>query len=174
MVILVDKEDQVVGTAHKMTVHELGLLHRAFSVLVFNSKGELLLQQRALHKYHTPGLWTNTCCSHPFPEEETNQAACRRLKEEMGLEIPLENLFTFRYFSELPDGLIEHEMDHVLVGYTNEEPVINPEEVAGFRYMSMETILSELIRQPELYTPWFKIIIMQFGNKIEAVRRGRR
>src|SRR5688572_11010720 len=121
-VVLVDASDKVVGTMEKMEVHEKGLLHRAFSVFVFNSKRELLMQQRALQKYHSAGLWTNTCCSHPRPGEETISAAKRRLKEEMGLEIELESQFSFIYKTTFGNGLTEHEYDHVYFGFTDQPP----------------------------------------------------
>ncbi len=157
-VILVDERDQPLGTMEKMEAHRQGLLHRAISVFIFNREGRLLLQQRALHKYHSGGLWTNTCCSHPSPGEETSAAAHRRLREEMGLETPLHFAFTFLYHAPFDNGLVEHELDHVFIGRTDQIPTVNPEEVADYRWVSMAEIEREIQADPEAYTAWFKLI----------------
>ncbi len=154
-VVLVDEQDQDIGQLEKIEAHELGLLHRAFSVLLFNDRGELLLQQRAAHKYHSPLLWTNTCCSHQRPNETTLMAAERRLKEEMGMSAPMQTAFKFQYKATLDQGLTEHELDHVLFGYTNQDPNINPEEVAAFRWISMAQLLQELQSKRDSFTIWF-------------------
>ena len=156
-VILVDKTDHPIGEMEKQEAHIKGVLHRAFSIFIFNSKGEVLLQQRALHKYHSGGLWTNTCCSHPRNGETTIQAANRRLKEEMGMSCSLTEEFTFIYKAKLDNDLYEHELDHVLFGTTDLLPQINKEEVADYKYSSFQDIQQEMIAYPERYTAWFKI-----------------
>jgi len=165
-VILVDEQDNEIGQLEKMEAHRLGLLHRAFSIILFNHKGEMLLQQRAAHKYHSPLLWTNTCCSHQRPGESNQAAAKRRLNEEMGMEVELTESFSFLYKAKLDQGLTEHELDHVLFGYTNENPVINTEEVASYKWISMEALLHDLDGRPEAYTEWFKILLNQHLEKI--------
>ncbi|NDE04424.1 MAG: isopentenyl-diphosphate Delta-isomerase [Flavobacteriia bacterium] len=165
-VVLVNEQDQVLGQLEKIEAHELGLLHRAFSVLLFNDRGELLLQQRAAHKYHSPLLWTNTCCSHQRPNETTLMAAERRLKEEMGMSAPMQTAFKFQYKATLDQGLTEHELDHVLFGYTNQDPNINPEEVAAFRWISMDQLLQELQSKRDSFTIWFQILLDQHLEKI--------
>jgi len=165
-VVLVDEQDQVLGQREKIEAHELGLLHRAFSVLLFNDRGELLLQQRAANKYHSPLLWTNTCCSHQRPNETTLMAAERRLKEEMGMSAPMQTAFKFQYKATLDQGLTEHELDHVLFGYTNQDPNINPEEVAAFRWISMAQLLEELQSKRDSFTIWFQILLDQHLEKI--------
>jgi len=162
MIVLVDKEDNEIGTMEKIEAHEKALLHRAFSVFIFNSAGKMLLQQRAFDKYHSGGLWTNTCCSHPFPNESVPQAALRRLKEEMGLEARLEYLFWFEYMAPFDNGLTEHEIDHVYIGFTDELPAINPQEVADYTYLFIHEIQADIERNPEKYTVWFRIIFNRF------------
>ena len=157
-VILVDKHDVEQGTMEKMEAHKNGgTLHRAFSVFVFNTKGELLLQRRALHKYHSGGLWTNTCCSHPRPGETVREAGHRRLEEEMGMQCKLVELFSFEYKAELDGGMTEWELDHVLLGLSEKEPSINEEEAADFKYMPLDEIDEDLNKNPQNYTEWFKI-----------------
>ena len=156
-VILVDKTDHQIGEMEKQEAHIKGLLHRAFSIFIFNSKGEVLLQQRAFHKYHSGGLWTNTCCSHPRNGETTIQAANRRLKEEMGMSCALNEEFSFIYKAKLDNDLYEHELDHVLFGTTDSLPLINKEEVADYKYSSFQDIQQEMKEYPEKYTAWFKI-----------------
>ena len=169
-VILVDTNDSVLGTMPKMEAHEKAILHRAFSVFVLNKNGELLLQQRAWEKYHSPGLWTNTCCSHQRLGESSLQAGHRRLWEEMGMETPLETLFTFIYKAPFDNGLTEHELDHVLLGYADQDPDINPAEVAAFRWMDLSQVAYELKHQPEQYTAWFKIIFDRFQRHVESIK----
>ncbi|WP_448702391.1 isopentenyl-diphosphate Delta-isomerase [Mucilaginibacter sp. AW1-3] len=159
MVMIVDGGGETTGTMDKMAAHRTGTLHRAFSVFVFNSKDQLLLQQRALDKYHSGGLWTNTCCSHPKPGEFTLDAANRRLQEEMGMGCELTELFQFSYRHEFENGLIENEYDHVLLGTSDELPIPDPAEVAGFRYVHTDQLLFELSAQPDRFTPWFKICL---------------
>nr|WP_294941747.1 isopentenyl-diphosphate Delta-isomerase [uncultured Mucilaginibacter sp.] len=160
-VVIVNTCGQAIGTMDKMAAHRCGVLHRAFSVFIFNSKGQLLLQQRALHKYHSGGLWTNTCCSHPRPGEKTLSAANRRLHEEMGMNCRLTELFQFSYRHEFENGLIENEYDHVFIGKSDQLPQPNPDEVASFKYLDAELLIFELAEQPHLYTPWFKICLEQ-------------
>lgn len=156
-VILVDNNDHVLGTMEKMAAHSSGQLHRAFSVFIFDHNGRLLLQQRAFDKYHSPGQWSNTCCSHPRPGEQNSDAARRRLKEEMGLECDLVYGFSFIYHAVLGNGLIEHEFDHVFFGTTAALPVINTQEVAAFAFRSPEEVNEQLKQNPAAYTAWFKI-----------------
>lgn len=160
-IIIVNASGEAIGTIDKLAAHQTGTLHRAFSVFIFNSKGQLLLQQRALDKYHSGGLWTNTCCSHPRTGEITADAAHRRLQEEMGMNCKLTELFQFSYRHEFENGLIENEYDHVFMGISDEVPVPNKEEVANFRYMDIEQITYDLLENPDLYTPWFKICLEQ-------------
>lgn len=169
-VILVDTADTPLGTMPKMEAHEKAVLHRAFSVFIFNQKGELMLQQRALHKYHSPGLWTNTCCSHQRLGETNIEAGKRRLYEEMGFSVPLQELFSFIYKAPFDNGLTEHELDHVMVGYFEAEPTINPEEVAAWKWISLEELEQDLSRKPENYTVWFKIIFDRFYNHIKQIQ----
>lgn len=168
-VILVNHEDIPLGSIGKMEAHQLGLLHRAFSIFIFNSKGELLMQQRALDKYHSAGLWTNTCCSHPRPFEATHLAASRRLEEEMGMNCKLSYGFNFTYEASFSNHLTENEIDHVYFGYTDDLPVINNTEVAAFKFISLPDLLLDLKQNPDIYTAWLKICIdkvLAFKNKI--------
>lgn len=161
-VILVNEFDEQLGLMPKMEAHEKALLHRAFSVFVFNDQNELMLQQRALSKYHSPGLWTNTCCSHQREGESNIQAGTRRLMEEMGFATTLEEKTSFIYKAPFDNGLTEHELDHIMVGYYQEDPNINKEEVEAWKWMPLEDVKSDIINQPELYTAWFKIIFDKF------------
>lgn len=165
-VILVNELDEQIGLMPKMEAHEKALLHRAFSVFVFNDKNELMLQQRALHKYHSPGLWTNTCCSHQREGESNIQAGKRRLQEEMGFVTDLKEVISFIYKAPFDNGLTEHEFDHVIIGNYNGNPVINPDEVADWKWMSLEAIKADMEVNPELYTAWFKIIFEKFYESI--------
>ncbi|MDH4472608.1 MAG: isopentenyl-diphosphate Delta-isomerase [Fluviicola sp.] len=158
-VVLVDSNDQPIGKMEKLEAHQRGLLHRAFSVFVFNHNNELLLQQRAIEKYHSGGLWTNTCCSHPMPTQSLELAGSKRLLEEMGFTTELSRLFAFEYRVELDNQLIEHEYDHVLVGRYDGDVFPNPEEVMAIRWISMEDLLTELKQHPDRFTSWFKIIL---------------
>jgi len=168
MVILVDLNDVEIGSIEKMEAHEKALLHRAFSVFIFNSNGELLMQQRANNKYHSAGLWTNTCCSHPFPGEKTLDAANRRLHEEMGLKTKLEFKFKFLYKAPFDNDLTEHEIDHVFVGYSDEIPLLNVDEVAAHKYMTLQNVQKNIAAEPEQYTVWFKIIFSEFMQEISS------
>lgn len=161
-VILVNEFDEQIGLMPKMEAHEKALLHRAFSVFVFNDQNQLMLQQRALSKYHSPGLWTNTCCSHQREGESNIQAGTRRLMEEMGFVTTLEEKTSFIYKAPFDNGLTEHELDHIMVGYYQEDPNINKEEVEAWKWMPLEDVKSDIINQPELYTAWFKIIFEKF------------
>ncbi|MCF8268756.1 MAG: isopentenyl-diphosphate Delta-isomerase [Crocinitomicaceae bacterium] len=163
-VILVNKHDQEIGTMEKMEAHVQGMLHRAFSVLIFNSKGQLLIHRRAYGKYHSEGLWTNTCCSHPLPGETIVAAANRRLMEEMGMETPLAPLFSFIYRAELENNLVEHELDHVLIGFTDDQPVVNPEEVSDYKWVSMHEIEEDIEQHEAQYTAWFKKIVLEYKS----------
>jgi isopentenyl-diphosphate delta-isomerase len=156
-VILVDENDDMVGTMDKMEAHKQGLLHRAFSIFIFNSKGEMLLQQRAFTKYHSGGLWTNACCSHPLPGEKTQDAAQRRLMEELGFETPIEKIFDFSYKADFKNGLTENEFDHVFAGEYEGELDINPDEVNDFIYKEVSEVKNEMQTEPQKFTAWFHI-----------------
>ncbi|MDZ4668564.1 MAG: isopentenyl-diphosphate Delta-isomerase [bacterium] len=169
MVILVNENDQELGLMEKLEAHQKGVLHRAFSVLVFNKEGQMLLQQRAFNKYHSGGLWTNTCCSHPRQGENTMEAAHRRLMEEMGFDCDLTLHQTFVYKAPFDNGLTEHELDHVFVGEYNFDPAFNPEEVNQFQWISMDELYLQLKENPEHYTVWFRMIMdnyVHLGKKV--------
>lgn len=166
-VILVNEKDEQLGLMSKMEAHEKAMLHRAFSVFIFNEKGELLLQQRAKEKYHSPLLWTNTCCSHQRDGETNLQAGKRRLREEMGFDCDLKEVFWFVYKAPFDNGLTEHELDHVMVGYYDKDPVINREEVESFQWMTLEDVKKDINEFPEKYTEWFKIIFKESFDKLE-------
>jgi len=165
-VILVNFQDQVIGKMEKLEAHQKGLLHRAFSVFVFNSNKELLLQKRALGKYHSEGLWTNTCCSHPSPGETIENAAKRRLQEEMGYSCQLNTTFSFIYDVQLDNELIEHELDHVVIGISNVDPILNSEEASDFKWMCLKEIKEDIKSNSENYTSWFKIILDEHFDKL--------
>lgn len=165
-VILVNEKDEKIGLMPKQEAHVKGVLHRAFSVFIFNDKNELMLQQRALHKYHTPGLWANSCCSHQRDGESSVEAGMRRLEEEMGFVTDLEERTSFIYKAEFDNGLTEHEFDHIMVGQYNGEPNINPEEVAAWKWMSLEDVKQDIADNPDTYTAWFKIIFEKFYKHI--------
>lgn len=168
-VILVDKNDVQTGTASKLEAHEKALLHRAVSVFIVNSKGEWLLQRRALDKYHSNGLWTNTCCTHPFPGEAARDAATRRLQEEMGMQCELTYLFSFIYQGKLDNDLTEHELDHVFLGVSDDEPVINRMEVDDWEYVSWEVLCNDVKQNPSEYTYWFRKIFEDVHNHIHII-----
>lgn len=157
--ILVDKKDIEIGIAEKMEVHRKGKLHRAFSIIIFNSKGEMLIQQRAKTKYHSGGLWANACCSHPLKGENTEKAAHRRLKEEMGFDCRLKEVTSFIYKVEFDNGLTENEFDHIFVGFYNGGIKPNRNEVDDFRFSDTDELKKDIKLHPEKYTPWFRIII---------------
>ena len=165
-VILVDEQDNEVGFMEKIEAHEKALLHRAFSVFVFNDNNELMLQQRAKSKYHSPLLWTNTCCSHQRKGESNISAGKRRLQEEMGFTCELEEVFSFIYKAPFDNGLTEHELDHVMIGKYNSEPVVNPDEVEGYKWMKLEAVKKDIENNPFEYTAWFKIIFEKSYEKI--------
>ncbi len=167
-VILVNQNDEQIGLMPKLEAHEKAVLHRAFSVFVLNDKNEMMLQQRASIKYHSPLLWTNTCCSHQREGETNIQAGSRRLFEEMGFETSLKELFHFIYKAPFDNGLTEHELDHVMIGYYNDEPKINREEVENWKWMSIEDVAKDIQLQPEIYTVWFKIIFDEFYHFLES------
>jgi isopentenyl-diphosphate Delta-isomerase len=156
-VILVDEQDNELGLMEKMEAHEKALLHRAFSVFIFNDAGQMLLQQRAYNKYHSGGLWTNACCSHPLPGESVADAAQRRLMEEMGFTTPLNKAFAFVYKAPFDNGLVEHEFDHVFTGYHNGSIAPNEAEVQDYCYQTMDEIKQGIAAQPHRFTEWFKI-----------------
>lgn len=166
-VILVNEKDEPIGLMPKLEAHEKALLHRAFSVFVLNDKNEIMLQQRAANKYHSPLLWTNTCCSHQREGETNIQAGKRRLFEEMGFDTELKELFSFIYKAPFDNGLTEHEFDHVMIGYSNQPPQINIEEVESWKWMKIEDIKADMLVNPQVYTAWFKIIFEKFYYYLE-------
>jgi isopentenyl-diphosphate delta-isomerase len=161
-VILVNENDEQIGLMPKMEAHEKGVLHRAFSVFIFNESNQLLLQQRAFGKYHSPGLWTNTCCSHQRDGETSLEAGARRLEEEMGFTTLLRETTSFIYKAPFDNGLTEHELDHILIGKFSGLPIINEDEVASWKWMSVEAVKEDMALNPEQYTAWFKIIFEKF------------
>ncbi len=167
-VILVDSDDNQIGVSEKMEAHRNALLHRAVSVFICNTKGEWLLQRRALTKYHSNGLWTNTCCSHPNPNESSIDAANRRLAEEMGMRCELNELFSFTYKEVLDNELTEYEFDHVFIGITDEKPTINLDEVMEFKYISFSDLQKDIELNPSDYTVWFKMIFERVKFKISG------
>ena len=166
-VILVNENDEIIGQMEKIEAHEKAFLHRAFSVFILNNKNEIMLQQRARCKYHSPLLWTNTCCSHQRINETNIEAGKRRLLEEMGFETELKELFHFIYKAPFDNGLTEHELDHVMIGYYNDEPNINLEEVEHWQWMSIDNIKNDMQQNRQNYTVWFKIIFEQFSQHFE-------
>ncbi len=166
-VILVDKNDNQVGLMPKLEAHEKGVLHRAFSIFIFNSKYELLLQKRASSKYHSGGLWTNTCCSHPREGEDILDAANRRLDEEMGITTSLRKVYDFIYKAELDNQLTEHEFDHVFYGVFDNDPILNKDEAEDFKWVDMETLNNDIIKNEDNYTVWFKIAFEYFYNYLK-------
>lgn len=169
-VILVNENNEQIGLMPKMEAHEKAVLHRAFSVFIFNDSNELMLQQRALDKYHSPGLWTNTCCSHQRDGETNIAAGKRRLIEEMGFTTELKESISFIYKAPFDNGLTEHEYDHVLLGTYNDEPIINPEEVASWKWMKIEDVKVDIALHPEQYTEWFKIIFQKFYQHLNILQ----
>ncbi|WKW47487.1 isopentenyl-diphosphate Delta-isomerase [Myroides sp. JBRI-B21084] len=170
-VILVNHNDEPIGLMEKIEAHEKALLHRAFSVFVLNNKNQIMLQQRAAHKYHSPLLWTNTCCSHQRVGETNLQAGTRRLQEEMGFTTPLKEVFSFIYKAPFDNGLTEHEYDHVMIGYYNDEPIINKNEVENWKWMNAEDIKNDMQLNPQNYTAWFKIIFDKFYHYIQQAKQ---
>lgn len=166
-VILVNENDEPIGLMPKMEAHEKAALHRAFSVFILNSKNEIMLQQRAAQKYHSPLLWTNTTCSHQRAGETNLEAGNRRLMEEMGFTTNLKELFSFIYKAPFENGLTEHELDHVMIGYYEDEPNINREEAESWKWMGIEEVKADMQQHPELYTVWFKIIFDEFYHYLE-------
>ncbi|WP_298904896.1 isopentenyl-diphosphate Delta-isomerase [uncultured Psychroserpens sp.] len=169
-VILVNENDEQIGTMAKMEAHEKAILHRAFSVFIFNDNNELMLQQRAKHKYHSPLLWTNTCCSHQRVGETNIEAGKRRLQEEMGFSVDLKETISFIYKAPFDNGLTEHEFDHVMIGHYNKEPLINSDEVEAWKWMPIEAVKVDIELHPELYTAWFKIIFDKFYEHINIIK----
>lgn len=158
-VILVNENDEVTGVAEKLATHSRGALHRAFSIFIFNSLGQLLLQKRTASKYHSKGLWSNTCCGHPRPGESTETASRRRLHEEMGFDCELRKVFEFTYYAELDDGLFEHEYDHVLVGQFDGDPNPSRDEVDAWRWVDLAALKLDMKESPEDFTCWFKLAL---------------
>lgn len=167
-VILVDEDDTAIGVGEKIEVHKKGLLHRAFSLFHFNENGDMLLQKRAASKYHSPGLWTNACCSHPLPDETLEGAVIRRTKEELGMDIwEPKKVFEFTYRAKLEGGMIEHEYDHVFISRNNAIPIPNPAEVSDVKFATIASIVEGVKRHPEEYTAWFKIALPKLQSVLE-------
>jgi isopentenyl-diphosphate delta-isomerase len=158
-VILVDTQDNVVGYMEKLEAHRKGVLHRAFSILIFNSKGEVLLQKRSGKKYHSGGLWTNACCSHPLPDESLPDATRKRLQHEMGIDVQPHFAYKFLYKTNLDKDLIEHEYDHVFIAKYDGAPSVNSDEVEDWKFMDVVSLRLDLQQHPEAYTEWFKLIM---------------
>ena len=169
-VILVDEQDNELGTMEKLQAHIEAKLHRAISVFIFNDRKEMLLQKRASTKYHSANLWTNTCCSHPKPNENTTDAAKRRLKEEMGIDCNLQAVFNFTYLAKLENGISEHEFDHVFFGFTNDKPKLNLEEASDYKYLSLDKIENQLKQNPEQFTVWFTIIFERVKTELNNAK----
>ncbi len=167
-VILVNESDEQIGLMPKLEAHQKAVLHRAFSVFIFNDANELMLQQRATSKYHSPGLWTNTCCSHQRDGESNLEAGIRRLNEEMGFVCKLSEATSFIYKASFDNGLTEHEFDHVLVGNYNGEPQINTDEVASWKWMLVDDVKKDIAKNPDNYTAWFKIIFNKYYKHISS------
>jgi len=168
-VVLVNEKDEMIGTMEKMAAHQSPHLHRAFSVFLFDDKNRMLLQQRAFSKYHSGGLWTNTCCSHPLPDEEVMVAATRRLKEELGMEAKLEKAFHFTYQASFDNGLFEHEFDHVFIGKVQSDSIHpDPNEVAGFCFKTIDEINADMLLAGHKYTAWFKIALPHLETYLAA------
>ncbi len=167
-VILVDEQDRPTGTMEKMEVHQKAILHRAFSVFIFNDKGEILLQKRARKKYHSGGLWTNTCCSHPQPGEDTMESANKRLRKEMGFSTALKKAFTFIYKAPFDNGLTEYEYDHVFIGNFTGSINPDPDEVEDYCYQSLDELKQSLQNHPHHYTQWFKIALPKLEAYLNA------
>ena len=163
-VILVNTIDEQIGLMPKLEAHQKGLLHRAFSIFIFNQRGQLMMQQRALDKYHSGGLWTNTCCSHPILNESTEETAHKRLLEEMGITCDLIPVTKFIYKAELGNGLIEHEYDHVFIGYSNDAPILNKNEANAWKWMDIDVLKEEINSNPDLYTAWLKPALEHLTN----------
>jgi isopentenyl-diphosphate delta-isomerase len=157
--VLVNDHDEETGVMEKMEAHRTGSLHRAFSVLLFNSRGEMLLQKRAQTKYHSSGLWTNTCCSHPRPGEALEEAARRKLRQEMGIEANPRFAFKFQYKAPLDNQLIEHEIDHVFIGQFDGEPVLNEHEAEDWKFVDLHSLKQQVHTDPQQFTPWFRLIL---------------
>ncbi len=168
LIILVDERDNEAGTEEKLKAHQNGgKLHRAFSIFVFNSRGEMLIQQRAEGKYHCGGMWTNTCCSHQRPDERLEQAAHRKLRQEMGFNTELKEIFKFTYKASFGNGLTEHELDHVFVGRFGGKPEPNPDEVGDWKWVGIAELKKDVAKNPGKYTPWFKMILGRVAGWFE-------
>ena len=168
-VILVNEHDEVVGSMEKMEAHQKKLLHRAFSIFLFNKQGQVLIHQRAEGKYHSAGLWTNTCCSHPKPGEDVLTSARKRLQQEMGIDAELQNAFTFIYKADVGNGLTEHEFDHVLTGMYEGTPYPDPDEVQDWQWFQMDDLANRLKTEPEIFTSWFRIALPKMQDHLKRL-----
>ena len=169
MVVLVDEEDNELGTEEKLKAHQDGgRLHRAISIFVFNRKGELMLQRRSKAKYHAKGLWANTCCSHPMPKESQILAAHRRLKEEMGFDCDMEEVFNFTYHADVGSGLTENEYDHIIFGSYDGDPILNPKEVSEWKWVSLKRLREDIKKDPSKYVPWLVLMIDEVAKNFDS------
>lgn len=167
-VVLVDEQDHALGEMDKMEAHQKGILHRAFSIFIFNHERQMLIHQRAQHKYHGGGLWTNACCSHPQWGEEIKASALQRLAYEMGLKCDIDHLFSFTYHTPVENNLIEHEYDYVFMGYTDDQPDFNPDEVQNYQWISKTDLLKQIAEQPEKFTYWFRMAVPQIMDQVNT------
>ncbi len=167
-VTLVDEKDQAIGQSEKLAAHQQGLLHRAFSIFLFNDEGKWLIQKRAATKYHSPNLWSNTCCGHPRPGEPTLHAAKRRLVEEMGIHCKLTYIDHYRYHAKVGD-LTENEFDHLFVGFYANKPISNPEEINDWKEVTLEQLQNDISQDPEQFTVWFRLLMKQYGERLNGV-----
>lgn len=167
-VVLVDEFDQEIGIIDKLEAHKQGKLHRAFSVFIFNNNMELLLQRRAFEKYHSQGLWSNTCCSHPMQGESIISAGERRLKDELGMSCKLKQTFSFNYRAQVDNNLVEHEIDHVLIGFSNETPHLNHDEAIAFKWQNLNNLKKDIENNPRDYTQWLKIVIDKYFTQLKT------
>ena len=168
-ILLVDEDNNPIGAGEKMDVHRRGILHRCFSIMIYNSRRDILLQRRAAVKYHCPGLWSNACCSHPRPGEHLIMAAKRRLKEEMGILTPLKEAGGEFIYKVKVGDLIEHEYDHLLYGIFDGDPRINPEEADGWKWIAFDDLRRDMKADPEAFTPWFRLIVSQGDNQVDQI-----
>ena len=167
-IVLVNEKDEVLGTMNKLLVHQKGLLHRAFSIIIINDRGQMLIHQRQNNKYHSGGLWSNACCSHPQKDEETIKAAHRRLNEELNMSCSLKPIFSFIYKIELDNDLIEHEFDHVFIGRTNHTPDFNKDEISHVKWIDIDHLREKIKKEPNIFTFWFKLLMIDYFHKINA------
>ncbi len=165
-IVLVNDKDEAIGVMNKLLVHQKGILHRAFSIIILNDNGQMLIHQRHINKYHSGGLWSNACCSHPKKDEKTIDAAKRRLHEELNISCPLKHIFSFTYKVSFENNLIEHEFDHVFIGRTNQTPDFNTDEISNIKWLDIDLLLEKVKKEPYKFTFWFKLLMNDYFHKI--------